>query len=216
MPARMEEEDNIGIQQTRSHLRCVKCSEDLSSCLPPLDFLRTFPHPPPKPLVYLTCKHIIHYNCIDNPRKLCPICPSSDMEIDDLETPTEQSSSTAQKKRTRESSASTEKSSNKKAKKTGGKKVSSMLKKLIEELLADTPVPAIGENLEEANESATSIFLQLSDKIDNAETKNESASRGLICSYFVSREAVFKRYKELKLKHDMDGSLSVIKSQRRE
>ncbi|CAB4494871.1 unnamed protein product [Rhizophagus irregularis] len=112
------------------------------------------------------------------------------MEIDNIETPAEPS--TVQKKRTRVSSASTEKSSSKKAKKTGGKKVLSMLKKFIEELLADTPVPAIGENLEEANESATSIFLQLSDKIDNAETKNEGASRSLIFSNFDFGEAVFK------------------------
>ncbi|PKY53907.1 hypothetical protein RhiirA4_472385 [Rhizophagus irregularis] len=32
---------------------------------------------PPKPLVYLTCKHIVHYACIDNPRRLYPICPSA-------------------------------------------------------------------------------------------------------------------------------------------
>ena len=48
----------------------------------------------------------------------------------------EQGLSDAQKKRTKENSSS------KKAKKTGGKKVSSMLKKLIEELLANTPVPS--------------------------------------------------------------------------
>jgi len=87
---------------------------------------------------------------------------------------------------------SMKKSSNKKAKKTGEKKVSSMLKKLIEELLTDTPVPAIGENLEEANESVTSIFLQLSNKIDNAKTKNEVASQGLAYSYFDFEKAVFK------------------------
>ncbi|GES92574.1 hypothetical protein GLOIN_2v1843153 [Rhizophagus clarus] len=38
-PIRMEGVKNIGIQQMRSQLRCVKCSEDLSSCLPPLGFL---------------------------------------------------------------------------------------------------------------------------------------------------------------------------------
>ncbi|CAB4381216.1 unnamed protein product [Rhizophagus irregularis] len=79
----MEGVEKIGTQQMGSQLRCVKCSEDLSSYLPPLGFFQTFPHPPPKPLVYLTCKHIIHYNCINNPGKLCPICPSTDMEIDD-------------------------------------------------------------------------------------------------------------------------------------
>ncbi|RIA87387.1 hypothetical protein C1645_827856 [Glomus cerebriforme] len=53
---------------------------------------------PPKLLVYLTCKHIVYYNCIDNSQKLCPIYPSTDMKIDDLETPIKQNSSTAQKK----------------------------------------------------------------------------------------------------------------------
>ncbi|CAG8822576.1 17274_t:CDS:2 [Gigaspora margarita] len=120
---------------------------------------------------------------------------------------------TTQKKHTRKSSASTEKSSSKKARKTGKKKVSSMLKKLIKELLADIPVPTIGENLKKANESATSIFLQLSDKIDNAETKNEGASRGLIFSYFDFGEAVFKRYKELKPEHGKDGSQALVKSE---
>src|ERR1051325_2353629 len=97
-------------------------------------------------------------------------------------------SSTDQKKRTRESS--TEKSSNKKAKKTGGKKESSMLKQLIEELLNDVPTPTTGENLEEANDNVVGIFLQLSNRIDNAETKNEDASRGLIHSYFDFGEAL--------------------------
>ncbi|CAB4393246.1 unnamed protein product [Rhizophagus irregularis] len=77
---RMEGVENTGFQQAKSYLRCAKCSEDLSSCLPPVSFLR-FPHQPqgpPKPLVYLTCKHIVHYGCIDNPQKLCPICPSTE------------------------------------------------------------------------------------------------------------------------------------------
>src|SRR3954454_15067784 len=82
------------------------------------------------------------------------------------------------KKRTRESFASTEKSSSKKAKKTGEKKkVSSTLKQLIEELLAD--IPDGGRSLEEIDESASN-FLQLSERIDHAETKNKEASRGLI------------------------------------
>jgi hypothetical protein len=123
----------------------------------------------------------------------------------------------AQKKRTRESS--TEKSSNKKVKKTGGKKVSSMLKELIEELLTDVPVPTAEENLEETNENGAipegpaSIFLQLSNRIDNAETKNEDASRGLIHSYFDFGEAIFKRYKELKPEHGKDGSKAIVKKE---
>ncbi|CAB4374648.1 unnamed protein product [Rhizophagus irregularis] len=136
-PIRMLGIEGPVTQQDKSTLRCAKCSEDLSSSLPPLGFLQISPQPqdPLKPLVYLTCKHIVHYNCIDNPRKLCPICPSTDMEIDDLETPTEQSSSTAQKKRSSEFAS--ENDSNKKAKQTRkqiDRKDSPTLKKLIMEL----------------------------------------------------------------------------------
>ncbi len=78
---RMEGIENTGFQQARSYLRCAKCSEDLSSCLPPIGFLRippqALPQAPSKPLVYLTCKHIVHYHCIDSPRNLCPICPTA-------------------------------------------------------------------------------------------------------------------------------------------
>ncbi|PKY29463.1 hypothetical protein RhiirB3_530512 [Rhizophagus irregularis] len=133
-PMCMEGVENIGTQQMGSQLRCVKCSEDLSLYLPPLGFLQTFPRPPPKPLVYLTCKHIVHYNCIDNPGKLCPICSSTDMEIDDDDmVGVTQESSTAQKKCTQKSS--TEKSSSKKRKTSNKDDVSTVLKKLIEELL---------------------------------------------------------------------------------
>ncbi|RIA98432.1 hypothetical protein C1645_113602 [Glomus cerebriforme] len=136
-PIRMGGIEGTATQQVKSTLRCAKCSEDLFSSLPPLGFLRISPQPqgPPKPRVYLTCKHIVHYNCIDNPRKLCPICPSTDMEIDDLETPTEQNSSTAQKKRSSEFAS--EKDSNKKAKQTReqiDRNDSPTLKKLIMEL----------------------------------------------------------------------------------
>ncbi|GBB94286.1 hypothetical protein RclHR1_23230008 [Rhizophagus clarus] len=120
-------------------------------------------------------------------------------------------SSTDQKKRTRESS--TEKSSNKKAKKSGGKKVSSMLKRLIEELLTDVPTPTAGENLEEANDNVVGIFLQLSNKIDSAESKNEDASQGLISSYFDFGGALFNRYKELKPTYGKEGSRALVKSE---
>ncbi|KAF0529907.1 hypothetical protein F8M41_012522 [Gigaspora margarita] len=96
---------------------------------------------------------------------------------------------TTQKKRTRELSTSIEKLSSKKAKKTGGKKVSSMIKQLIEELIND--IPNGGRSLEETSGSASN-FLQLSERIDHAETKNEEASRGLIFSYFNFGKAVFK------------------------
>ncbi|RGB24099.1 hypothetical protein C1646_773560 [Rhizophagus diaphanus] len=96
---RMEGIENTATQQVKSVLRCAKYSENLSSSLPLLGFLRISLQLQGllKALVYLICKYIVHYNCINNPRKLCPICPLTDMKIDDLETPTEQSSSTVQK-----------------------------------------------------------------------------------------------------------------------
>src|SRR2546423_877019 len=51
-----------------------------------------------------------------------------------------------------------------------------------------------GESLEEANGVALDtrgIFLQLFDKIDSAESKNEDATRGLISSYFDFGEALY-------------------------
>ncbi|CAG8844882.1 41792_t:CDS:2, partial [Gigaspora margarita] len=96
---------------------------------------------------------------------------------------------TIQKKHTRELSASTEQSFSKKARKL---------------------------NLKKANKSTTSIFLQLSNKINNAKTKNEDASQDLNFSYFDFGEAVFKQYKELKPKHGKDGSQALVKSKVRE
>ena len=143
----------------------------------------------------------MHYKCIDNSRKKCSTCSSSEM-MSEISTLVEPDPSDAQKKRTRESS--TEKSSNKKVKKTGGKKASSMLKKLIEELLTDVVSDVAGENLEEeASENETSNFLQLYDKFDS---KNEDAFQDLIYSYFDFGKAVFKRYKKLKLEHSKDRS----------
>ena len=118
---------------------------------------------------------------------MCPTCPETMSEVVSF---ANTDPSDAQKKHTRKSSASTEKSSSKKAKKTGGKKkVSSMLKQLIEELLTD--IPDGGRSLEETSESASN-FLQLSERIDHAETKNEEASQGLIFSYFNFGKAIFK------------------------
>jgi len=51
----------------------------------------------------------------------------------------------------------------------------------IEELLTDIPVRS--GSMEEISES-TGNFLQLSDRIDRAESKNEDAVRGFISSYF--------------------------------
>ncbi|CAG8625118.1 8251_t:CDS:2, partial [Diversispora eburnea] len=44
---------------------CSKCSEAISP-------------ERSKPIVLLTCKHVIHFECIGNKRNLCPKCPSAD------------------------------------------------------------------------------------------------------------------------------------------
>ncbi|CAB4384263.1 unnamed protein product [Rhizophagus irregularis] len=196
-PIRMRGIEGPVTQQDKSTLRCAKCSEDLSSSLPPLQsaltagFLRIAPQPqgPPKPLVYLTCKHIVHYNCIDNPRKLCPICPSTDMEIDDLETLTEQSSSTAQKKRSSEFAS--EKDSNKKAKQTRkqiDRKDSPTLKKLIMELtspefledgLSQDPLITLQSSVSEMDVNSLD-FLDLYNKIGTAEDNLRRTTHDLL------------------------------------
>ncbi|CAG8624828.1 20546_t:CDS:1, partial [Racocetra persica] len=81
----MEGIEDTATQQVKSNLKYAKCSKDLSSYLPPIGFLRFSPQLQglSKLLIYLTCKHIIHYNCIDNPQKLCSICPPTDIETDD-------------------------------------------------------------------------------------------------------------------------------------
>jgi len=40
-------------------------------------------------------------------------------------------------------------------------------------VVPEVPVPTAGESVEVTSESATSTFLQLSNKIDSAESKNE-------------------------------------------
>src|SRR2546429_4508666 len=102
---------------------CEKCSKDIS-----IDFQ--------KDTVFLSCKHAVHLDCINNLCKRCPTCTSADdMETGNLRTP---SSSDVLKKRPNDSGELTEKSSSKKVKKAGEKKVSGTLKKLIEELSSET------------------------------------------------------------------------------
>src|SRR5437868_11259494 len=131
---------------------CEKCSEDIS-----IDFQ--------KDTVFLSCKHAVHLDCINDLRKRCPTCASTD----DLETiPVEQASSTAQKR----SSDLPEKSSSKKQKTSNKEGVPSMLKKLIEELLTDN---SNNEDLEESTDASLNSgnFFHLSSMIDQAEEKNK-------------------------------------------
>src|SRR3954447_21303759 len=123
---------------------CEKCSEEIT-----IDFQ--------KDTVFLSCSHAVHLDCINDLRKRCPTCASTD----DLETiPVEQASSTVQKR----SSDLPGKSSSKKQKTSNKEGVPSMLKKLIGELLTDN---SNNEDLEESNASLNSgNFFHLSSMID--------------------------------------------------
>ncbi|CAB4483773.1 unnamed protein product [Rhizophagus irregularis] len=90
-----------------------------------------------------TLYHAMHYNCIDDPCKKCSICSAEDLEL----FPVELTLNTVQKKCTWESTA--KKSSSKKKKISNKDDVSTILKKLIKELLTNTP--NTGKVLEETN-----------------------------------------------------------------
>ncbi|GBB90777.1 hypothetical protein RclHR1_17840004 [Rhizophagus clarus] len=62
----IEEVEDTSIQEMKKRLFCAKCSEEIT-----LDFLS-------KDTVFLSCKHVVHYDCIDNPRKKCFTCPAED------------------------------------------------------------------------------------------------------------------------------------------
>ncbi|GBB92532.1 hypothetical protein RclHR1_02020014 [Rhizophagus clarus] len=90
----------------------------------------------------------------------------------------------------------------------------------IKELL--TNIPDSGEVLGESNASDASPntgapsrkkFLYLSDMIDQAETKNEDATRNVINRYFDFGEALYLRYKELKPSGGKDGAKALVKEE---
>ena len=92
----------------------------------------------PQPLVYLTCKHIVHYDCIDNSRKLCPICPSTeeiDADVDDDVNEIQSSSNSMNKKRV---NTSADKVFGKKSNKRFKGNDFIVLKRLIWKLSSDT------------------------------------------------------------------------------
>ncbi len=220
---RMERVENTGFQPVKSYLRCAKCSEDLSSSLPPVSSIRfpLQPQEPPKPLVYLTCKHIVHYACIDNPRKLCPICPSAndieqreeeeEMDVDEeendedeevetvpLESTQSEKTPSSGKGKKRANNA-TESSTSKKSKKHVQPEDSNILNKLIRELSSDTTrLSEIKERRGLQREAVLEVeidrtLFNLYLKISNAEERKEKAHHELIGTYYYYGEELEKR-----------------------
>ncbi|CAG8720579.1 7713_t:CDS:2, partial [Dentiscutata erythropus] len=182
-PILMEEIEDIATQQVKSNLRCAKCSEDLSSCLLPIGFLRFSLQlqGPLKPLIYLTCKHIIHYNCIDNPQKLYPICPSTIIEPEEeeeLSVDSEEQPDTSSKKCFNEGTDVNSSTPKKKAKKAVRREDLPILKKLIKELSAPIPQQSSSGSIISLqtfpNMDISSVnFCELDNKIINAKDSNK-------------------------------------------
>ena len=162
----------------------------------------------------------MHYHCIDNSRKLCPICPPTEEDTDvgknasvdedvnmdedevedaddeEVETQPEIQSSSKSKKRANEA---TDSSSSKKSKKKIKEDDSIVLKRLIWELSSDTTrLFVIKEKKGLYREFAWEVeggrtFFELYLKISNAEERNENARHELIIAYFHFGEELEKR-----------------------
>ncbi|GBC08374.1 hypothetical protein RclHR1_08070008 [Rhizophagus clarus] len=179
----MEDVENTLIQETATHLTCAKCAEEVTA-----DF--------PKDTVFLSCKHAVHYDCIDNPRKKCPTCSTEDLEM----FPVEQLS--AQKKRT--SDSTTEESSSKKKKTSVKEGDSTMLKKLVKELKDDS----INQELSFPTQTPEDSYTHLYKEIVEAETQNDSASQRVLLCYFQFGKKIAERldyYKNEKKYRDRIG-----------
>ncbi|RIA99500.1 hypothetical protein C1645_869887 [Glomus cerebriforme] len=103
--------------KTEKYAICAKCAKEIS-----VDVLKN--------TVFLSCKHIIHYECIDNPHKKCSTYPSEVLKS----IPEEEASSIAQRKCISDLSESTRQFLFKKQKTFINDEKSPTLKRLIKEL----------------------------------------------------------------------------------
>ncbi|CAG8705822.1 6007_t:CDS:1 [Cetraspora pellucida] len=225
-PIRMEGIEDTATQQVKSNLRCAKCSEDLSSCLLPIGFLpfsSQLPGPL-KPLIYLTCKHIIHYNCIDNPQKLCPICPSTNMEPEEEEEMSvdgEEQPDTSSKKRSNEGTDVNSSLPKKKAKKAVRREDSPILKKLIKELSAPIPQQSSSGSIISLQtfpdmDISSVNFRELENKIINAEDGNKKTILEVIHAYYYFGKGYRLWFDHYKKTYSEDTSNSLVNDKIRE
>ncbi|PKK58253.1 hypothetical protein RhiirC2_796609 [Rhizophagus irregularis] len=217
---------NTGFQQARSYLKCAKCSEDLSSWLPPISSIRfpLQPQGPPKHLVYLTCKHIVHYACIDNPRKLCPVCPSTDMESEEeeMDVDGEEQPNTSSKKCSNEGTDANSSTPKKKAKKPVSREDSPILKKLIKELSAPILQQRSSggtislQTFPEMTDIKSVNFRELNDRIVEAEGDNQKAILVVIRSYYFFGKGYMLWFNHYKKTYSEDTSNFLVNDKIRE
>ena len=173
----MDDVENTLNQDTTPRLTCAKCSEEITA-----DF--------PKDTVFLSCKHAVHYDCIDNPHKKCPTCPGEVLES----IPEEEASSTAQRKRTSDLSESTRQSSSKKQKTSTNDEESPTLKRLIREL----KMPSSASTDTQHPIAKTGSLTELYEAIITAEDKNRATNQEIIKKYYSfgeELEKIFDRFK---------------------
>ncbi|CAG8655361.1 14059_t:CDS:10, partial [Cetraspora pellucida] len=212
--------EDTATQQVKSNLRCAKCSKDLSSYLLPIGFLWFSPQlqGPLKPLICLTCKHIIHYNCINNSQKLCPICPLTNMkpeEEEEMSVDNEEQPDTSSKKCSNEGTDINLSSPKKKAKKAVRRKDLPILKKLIKELSAPIPQQSSSGSIISLqtfpNMDISSVnFPELENKIINAEDSNKKTILEVIHAYYYFGKGL-KQVSEANLRKRKERAIKIFK-----
>ena len=177
MFSNQREYQGCSISTNQNLFNCTKCSEEIT-----LEF--------PKDTVFLSYKHIIHYDCIDNLRQKCSTCPHEKEESQ----PDIQSFSNSKNKKWTKTFVN--KPSNKKVKQAKIKD-SFVLKKFIRKLSIDVfKVLKIRERksfikvMQHEGKDSTRIFLTLYRKINDTKDKLEVSNQKLIFCYYNFEEAL--------------------------
>jgi hypothetical protein len=154
---------------------CSKCFEAIS---PELS----------KPVVLLTCKHVIHFECIGNKRNLCPKCPSADdLEKEGYYISPGISINEAPKKKRKKPEDNTRENKPKKI-----SKPQAMIRELSVVPISDEAsitIPPEDSNVE----GISNKFHRLYCEVDNIEKKGDRTNREVIHYYFRFGKALSER-----------------------
>jgi len=146
--------------------KCAKCSLEIST--EPSEPLVTFP----------CCKHIVHFECIEINRKLCPKCPTNH----DLEKEGFYISPEIPRKRRRQEGGQ---------KTARGSKAQTILRELsvftLDELSINAPSEAL--NMQDVSNQLHKMYYD----IDVAEKKGDQANRDVVLNYFRFGKALSER-----------------------
>ncbi|PKY49811.1 hypothetical protein RhiirA4_423241 [Rhizophagus irregularis] len=146
--------------------KCAKCSQEIST--QPSEPLVTFP----------SCKHIVHFECIEINRKLCPKCPTNY----DLEKEGFYISPEIPRKRRRQEGEQ---------KSTRGSKAQTIIRELSDFTLDELSINAPSEslNMQDVSNQLHKMYYD----IDVAEKKGDQANRDVVLNYFRFGKALSER-----------------------